>query len=102
VLLLLAAVLAYVAGTMQLACTILIVIALNAGFAFLQERQAGKAVKALGRYLPPHARVRRSGVVGSVPVADVVPGDVVLLAQGDRYQPMHDCCPASWNWMCRL
>jgi calcium-translocating P-type ATPase len=84
VLLLLAAALAYVAGTVQLAWAILIVIGLNAGFAFLQERQAGKAVEALGRYLPPHARVRRSGVVGSVPVADVVPGDVVLLTEGDR------------------
>ena len=53
VLLLLAAVLAYVAGTVQLAWAILIVIGLNAGFAFVQERQAGKAVEALGRYLPP-------------------------------------------------
>jgi magnesium-transporting ATPase (P-type) len=53
VLLLLAAALAYVAGTVQLAWAILIVIGLNAGFAFVQERQAGKAVEALGRYLPP-------------------------------------------------
>lgn len=84
VLLLLAAVLAYVAGTVQLASAILIVIGLNAGFAFLQERQASRAVEALGRYLPPHARVRRSGLVRTVPAADIVPGDVVLLAEGDR------------------
>ena len=84
VLLLLAAVLAYVAGTVQLAWAILIVIGLNAGFAFVQERQAGRAVEALGRYLPPHARVRRSGEVRSIPATDVVKGDVVLLAEGDR------------------
>ncbi len=84
VLLLLASVLAYVAGTVQLAWAILIVIGLNAGFAFLQERQAGRAVEALGRYLPPQARVRRSGLVRTVPAADIVPGDVVLLDEGDR------------------
>jgi calcium-translocating P-type ATPase len=84
VLLLLAAALAYVAGTVPLAWAILIVIGLNAGFAFLQERQASRAVEALGRYLPPQARVRRSGAVQVVPAAEIVPGDVVLLAEGDR------------------
>ena len=83
-LLLLAAVLAYVAGTLQLTWAILLVIGLNAGFAFLQERQAGRAVEALGRYLPPHARIRRSGIVRTVPAVELVPGDVVLLAEGDR------------------
>lgn len=83
-LLLLAAALAYVAGTVPLAWAILIVIGLNAGFAFLQERQAGRAVEALGRHLPPQARVRRSGAVRVVPAAEIVLRDVVLLAEGDR------------------
>ncbi len=43
-----AAVLAYVAGTVQTAFAILIVIGPNAGFAFLQE-QAGRAAETLGR-----------------------------------------------------
>jgi calcium-translocating P-type ATPase len=84
VLLLLAAVLAFVADTPQLGWAILIVIVLNAGFAFVQERQAGKAVEALVRYLPPQARVRRAGRVRTVPAVEVVPGDVVLISEGDR------------------
>ena len=79
-----AAGLAWVSGTVQLAWAILVVVLLNAVFAFVQETQAGRAVEALGRYLPPHARVRRDGKVGEVAVADLVPGDVVLLAEGDR------------------
>ncbi|MEU9821205.1 cation-transporting P-type ATPase [Pseudonocardia alni] len=84
VLLLVAAVLAVAAGTAQLGTAILVVVVLNAGFAFLQERHAGRAVEALGRYLPPHARVRRDATVRSVPAAELVPGDVLLLAEGDR------------------
>jgi hypothetical protein len=34
-----------------------------AGFAFVQERQAERAVDALAAFLPPHARVLRDGVV---------------------------------------
>jgi calcium-translocating P-type ATPase len=79
-----AAVLAWVSGTAELAWAILAVVALNAVFAFVQETQAGRAVEALGRYLPPHARVRRDETVAEVAVADLVPGDVVLLAEGDR------------------
>src|SRR5207245_1785857 len=58
-LLVLASVLAVVAGTPSLAWAILAVVVLNAAFVFVQEHQAGRAVQALGRYLPPQARVRR-------------------------------------------
>lgn len=84
VLLLLAAVLSVFAGTPQLAWAIVAVVLLNALLAFVQERQAGKAVEALGRYLPPTARVRRDGVVHAVPATEVVPGDVLVLMEGDR------------------
>ncbi|MBN9110774.1 MAG: cation-transporting P-type ATPase [Pseudonocardia sp.] len=83
-LLLAAAVLAAVSGTTELAWAILAVVVLNAVFALVQERQAGRAVDALGRYLPPHARVRRDGAVLSLAVAEIVPGDIVLLGEGDR------------------
>ena len=83
-LLLLAAVLAVVAGTPNLAWAIVAVVLLNALFSFVQERQAGKAVEALGRYLPPHARVRRDGRSTSVDAVELVPGDILLLAEGDR------------------
>jgi calcium-translocating P-type ATPase len=84
VLLMLAAVLAYVTGSIQLGWAILAVVLVNAAFAFVQERQAGKAVEALGRYLPPQSQVRRDGDVRVVPATGIVPGDVLLLVEGDR------------------
>jgi calcium-translocating P-type ATPase len=83
-LLMLAAGLAVVAGTVQLAWAIAAVILLNALFAFVQENQAGRAVEALGRYLPPHATVRRGGLLQVVAAVDLVPGDMIALAEGDR------------------
>lgn len=53
--------LAFVAGTPTLGWAILVVIALNALFAFAQERQAVRAVEALRAYLPEQARVIRDG-----------------------------------------
>ncbi len=79
-----AGVLAYVAGTPVLAAAIVAVILLNAVFALLQERQAERAVEALARYLPEHARVVRDGREVTVAVAAVVPGDIVLLGEGDK------------------
>ncbi|MFI6985953.1 cation-translocating P-type ATPase [Embleya sp. NPDC050154] len=79
-----AGLLAFAAGTPALAGAILAVVVLNAAFAFVQERQAEQAVEALGRLLSEQARVVRDGVSRSVDAASVVPGDVVLLAEGDR------------------
>ena len=79
-----AAGLAWVAGTALLAVAILVVIALNAVFASVQERQAERAVEALTRYLPRHARVRRDGRWQEILAAELVPGDVLAVAEGDR------------------
>jgi magnesium-transporting ATPase (P-type) len=80
----LAAALAFVAGTPVLGGAIVAVIFLNALFAFAQERQAERAVEALGRYLPQQAAVRRDGKRGLIDARQIVPGDVLLLAEGDR------------------
>jgi len=80
----LAAALALVAGTPALGGAIVAVILLNALFAFVQERQAERAVEALGRYLPQQATVRRDGTRQTVDARTLVPGDVLLLAEGDR------------------
>ncbi|MEJ7843125.1 MAG: cation-transporting P-type ATPase [Rubrobacter sp.] len=79
-----AALLAFVAGTTPLAVAILAVIVLNAVFAFWQEIQAEKATEALKRYMPPRARVRREGRASEVEASTLVPGDLVLLSEGDR------------------
>jgi calcium-translocating P-type ATPase len=79
-----AAALALVAGTPVLCAAIVAVILLNAAFAFAQERQAGRAVEALQRYLPQQATVVRDGHVGVVDACALVPGDVVVVSEGDR------------------
>ncbi|CAM01722.1 calcium-translocating P-type ATPase [Saccharopolyspora erythraea NRRL 2338] len=79
-----AAVLAWLAGTVELAWAIVAVIVLNALLAFWQEEQAEQAVRSLGDYLPQQCEVRRDGQVRSVPATALVPGDVLLLGEGER------------------
>ena len=80
----LAAALALGAGTPVLAAAIVAVIFLNALFAFVQERQAERAVEALKQYLPRTATVRRDGNRVQVDARTLVPGDVLIIAEGDR------------------
>ncbi|TDD40858.1 cation-translocating P-type ATPase [Saccharopolyspora elongata] len=79
-----AAALAWVAGTRELATAIVAVIVLNAALAFWQEEQAEQAVRSLGEYLPQRCQVRRDACSRSVLAAELVPGDVLLLNEGDR------------------
>lgn len=57
---------------------------LNALFTFAQAIRAERAMAALRSLLPPHITVRREGTEREVLTADLVPGDVVLLSEGDR------------------
>jgi calcium-translocating P-type ATPase len=79
-----AAALSAASGNGTLAIAIIAVILLNAALAYAQELQAERATEALQELLPPHARVRRDAVEMEIPAALLVPGDVVLLAEGDR------------------
>ena len=83
-LLMLAAVLAWVSGTPQLGVAIAAVILLNAGFAFAQEMQAERAVEALAAFLPERARVLRDGDRCEIEARLLVPGDVLLIEEGER------------------
>jgi magnesium-transporting ATPase (P-type) len=78
------AALAWAGGMPELTAAIVVVILVNAAFAFVQEYRAERATEALRRMLPQTARVRRDGVRSEVPAEEVVPGDVLLLAAGDR------------------
>jgi P-type E1-E2 ATPase len=59
------------------------VIFLNAGFAFAQEMQAERAVEALAAFLPDRVRVRRDGQECEIGSRLLVPGDVLLIDEGD-------------------
>jgi magnesium-transporting ATPase (P-type) len=78
------ALLAWIGGMLELAAAIVVVIVVNAVFAFVQEYRAERAVAALRALLPQRVHVRRDGVVAEIVSGDVVPGDVLVLAAGDR------------------
>lgn len=60
------------------------VLVLNAGIGYWQERKAESAVRALRELATPYCRAVRDGVEQTLPAADLVPGDVVLLESGER------------------
>ena len=60
------------------------VVVANAVIGFLQEFRAGKAIEALIEMVPDFATVVRNGTRLTVPVAELVPGDIVQLASGDK------------------
>ena len=66
------------------ASVILAVVVINAAVGIVQEGRAEKALDAIRNLLAPQATVRRDGHRISIPAADVVPGDVLLLEAGDR------------------
>jgi len=66
------------------AAVILAVVLVNAIVGVLQEGKAEAAMDALHDMLTPHARVVRDGEQHMIDVADLAPGDVVLIEAGDR------------------
>jgi magnesium-transporting ATPase (P-type) len=83
-LLLAASVLAAIAEMPSLSFTIVVVVLVNALLGFVQEWRAEKAVEALKRWIPQYAKAMRDLELRKIPVEEIVPGDVVLLEEGDR------------------
>jgi calcium-translocating P-type ATPase len=79
-----AAVLSFAVGSQAVGIAVVLVIVLNAAFAFVQELQAERAVEALAGYMPQRATVLRDGKPTSIEATALVPGDVVLLEEGAR------------------
>jgi magnesium-transporting ATPase (P-type) len=79
-----AALLAWIAGIIAVALAIVLVILINAAFAFVQEMQAERAVEALAEFLPAHANVMRDGQHQEIEARQLVPGDILLIEEGDR------------------
>jgi sodium/potassium-transporting ATPase subunit alpha len=71
-------------GMATLGWALLAVSVVNALFAFAQEMRAERAMEELRKFLPQTANVRRNGRIGLIRAERLVPGDVVLLAEGDR------------------
>jgi Ca2+-transporting ATPase len=82
--LLVAAVVAYLVGDLTDALVILVVVVFNAILGFYQEHRAEESLDALKKMLALKTRVRRDGDKQEIDAADVVPGDFVLLEAGDK------------------
>jgi Ca2+-transporting ATPase len=63
---------------------VLAVVVVNTIIGFIQEYRASQAIGALLQMVPETATVVRDGRRTAIPAAEVVPGDVVALASGDR------------------
>jgi sodium/potassium-transporting ATPase subunit alpha len=71
-------------GMATIGWAIVAVIVINAAFAFLQEYKAERTLAALRRLLPDKAWVIRGGQPVEIERRDIVPGDVLILEEGER------------------
>lgn len=83
VILLAAVVLSAAVGEVVDAAIILVIVLFCAMLGFVQEYRAEQALDSLKKMLSPTTSVLRDGAETSIPSAQVVPGDVVLLEAGD-------------------
>ncbi|MFZ4428549.1 MAG: magnesium-translocating P-type ATPase, partial [Saprospiraceae bacterium] len=70
-------------GEFTNAAIILAILLLSGLLGFVQERKADKAMEQLLRLIQARATVRRNGIERSIPLDEVVPGDILLLKAGD-------------------
>ncbi|MBI4300000.1 MAG: HAD-IC family P-type ATPase, partial [Chloroflexi bacterium] len=75
---------AFIAKLPQLGIAIWMVNLINGIFSFWQEYRAEKATEALRQLLPTYARVLRGGEERRILAEELVPGDIMLLEEGDR------------------
>ena len=83
ILLWIAGLVALIAGMPELAIAVWMVNVINGVFSFWQEFRAGKATEALKKLLPDYVRVLRGGEELRLLAEDLVPGDIMLLSEGD-------------------
>jgi len=74
----------FIAHMPQLGIAIWLVNVINGVFSFMQEFRAEKATDALKKLLPSYAHVIRDGQEQRILAEELVPGDIILLAEGDK------------------
>ena len=83
IVLILAAIISLFLGDVKDVIVILLIVIANAALGTYQEYQAEQALAALSSLQVPQVSVRRQGEVHQVSAQDLVPGDIVLLTEGD-------------------
>ena len=82
-------------GDLADASVIVLVIVVNTAVGVTQGVKAGRAIAALSDLAAPEARVLRDGGQRQIPAAEVVIGDVLVLAEGDMVPPDADVVDAA-------
>ena len=70
-------------GMARLGVAIVGVVIINGIFSFWQEYKAERAVEALRQLLPQKVKALRAGEIVGLLASELVPGDIVLLEEGD-------------------
>lgn len=83
-LMMLAALLSLMFGHAFDAILIVSIILVNVFFGFVQEYRAEQSVKALKGFLVTHVIVKRDDEISEVAQDDLVPGDIIILKEGDK------------------
>ena len=86
ILLIVAAIVSFLIGERLDGFVITGFVVFNAVLGFIQEYRAERALEALQSMITPQARVVRDGSEQMVDAAELVPGDLLLLAAGDMVQ----------------
>ncbi len=71
-------------GSDILGYAILGAVVINATFTFWQEYRADKAMDELLKLMPAHVSLRREGKIVSATAREIVPGDIMLLEEGNK------------------
>ena len=77
-------IMAIISDALALGISIFCVNIINGLFSFFQEFKAEKATNALQKMLPASARIIRDGKETKILATEIVPGDIMLLEEGDR------------------
>ena len=77
-------IMAIISGAPELGIAIFCVNLINGAFSFFQEFKAEKATSALSKMLPATARVLRDGEEVKIEAAEIVPGDIMIIEEGDK------------------
>ncbi len=81
--LIVAAIISSFIGEFSDTIVIVVIILLNAVIGFVQEYRAEKAMDALNKMSAPFSRVIRNGKELELPAIELVPGDIVLIEEGN-------------------
>jgi Ca2+-transporting ATPase len=79
-----AVILSFILGEKLDAIVIIIILIFNAIFGFIQEYRAERSIEALKKLTALRAKVLRQNKIITVPASELVPGDIIILSEGDK------------------